>query len=248
MSKKSEQQKHKQEPECYLMLQDKIGYQFHDTYLLKSALTHRSFSANHNERLEFLGDAVLELAVSTWLYQDFPHLPEGELSRIRSNVVCKEVLAQIGHKLNLSPHLLLGFGELKSGGATKNSILANAVEAILGAVYLEFGLIESINLVKKWLNEYMNDSTRVKLKDSKTYLQECLQARKLPIPKYVLQKIDGNAHEQTFIVECIVETLNLSTIAQACTKKDAEQLAAKNMIEKVSQLSLCKPNTIEDNE
>ncbi|MFM2344947.1 MAG: Ribonuclease 3 [Pseudomonadota bacterium] len=207
-------------------LQKKIGYSFKNKALLKQALTHRSYSANHSERLEFLGDAVLDLLISTWLYKDYENLSEGELSRIRSNVVCKEVLARIGQDMDLSSFVYLGAGELKSGGATKDSILADCVEAILGAIYLDNGLDTAMLIVKNWFQKYIIENSKTKQKDSKSKLQEYLQGRKMLTPKYVLQKIDGNAHEQIFTVECIIEDLKLAKTAKASTKKEAEQLAA----------------------
>jgi ribonuclease-3 len=214
-------------------LQKKIGYSFKNKALLKQALTHRSYSANHSERLEFLGDAVLDLLISTWLYKDYANLSEGELSRIRSNVVCKEVLAKIGQDMDLSSFVYLGAGELKSGGATKDSILADCVEAILGAIYLDDSLDTAMLIVKNWFQKYIIENSKTKQKDSKSKLQEYLQGRKMLTPKYVLQKIDGNAHEQIFTVECIIEDLKLAKTAKASTKKEAEQLAALAIMKEI---------------
>jgi len=215
-------------------LETKIGYCFKQKALLKTALTHRSYSNNHNERLEFLGDAVLELSVSSLLYINYPNLPEGELSRIRSNVVCKEVLAQIAIDLNLSNYIYLGMGELKSGGLKKPSILADAVEGILGAIYLESGLEISTKIVGLWLKDKILDNLKSK-KDNKSELQEYLQSRKLPTPQYILLKAEGCAHEQTFTVECKIPSQNLFGVGNASTKKEAEQIAANLVLEQISK-------------
>jgi ribonuclease-3 len=211
-------------------LQSRIGYSFKKRPLLKQALTHRSYSADHSERLEFLGDAVLDLLISTWLYQDYPYLSEGELSRIRSNVVCKDVLAQIANNLDLSSFIYLGMGELRSGGANKNSILADCIEAILGAIYLDAGLDKGMEVVKLWFADHIKENIKTKQKDSKSKLQEYLQGNKMSAPKYLLEKVEGNAHQQIFTVECIIHELKISKTAKATTKKEAEQLAALEII------------------
>ncbi len=212
------------------ILEDKLNYSFKDKSLLKQALTHRSYSSQHSERLEFLGDAVLDLLISTWLYKDYPNLSEGELSRIRSNIVCKDVLADIANDLDLSEFIYLGMGELKSGGSSKNSILADCTEAILGALYLESGLDKTMAIIKIWFAQYINDQTKARQKDSKSKLQEYLQGNKMSAPKYVLQRAEGSAHQQIFTIECTIKELNLSKVAQAGTKKEAEQLAALEII------------------
>jgi ribonuclease III len=212
-------------------LQLNIGYTFQDVKLLQQALTHRSFSANNNERLEFLGDAVLDLAVSHILYANYPNMPEGELSRIRSQVVCKDILAEVARTLNLSTYIRLGSGELKSGGRTKASILADAVESILGAIYLESGLEKAAQVAKEWLHKFILNYAKDKQKDHKTRLQEYLQNLRLATPNYYLEKVDGHAHEQCFTIKCTIATpIKIEKFASATTKKEAEQLCAQQIL------------------
>ncbi len=212
-------------------LQSNIGYIFQDIYLLQQALTHRSFSADNNERLEFLGDAVLDLVVSDILYRNYPNMSEGELSRIRSQVVCKDALARLGHKLNLANYIRLSSGELKSGGRGKPSIIADAVESILGAIYLESGLEKAIEIAQKWLYELILINVKDKYKDHKTHLQEYLQGLRCPTPIYSVESIQGQAHAQSFTIKCVINTpVKIEKQACASTKKEAEQLCAKQIL------------------
>jgi len=219
----------------YSRLYKKLGYQFKDPALLHHALTHRSANKQHNERLEYLGDSVLGMLVAEALYKQFPQQPEGKLTRMRSSLVKGETLAELGREFVLGDYLLLGPGELKSGGYRRDSILADAVEAIIGAVYLESGFEVTSQLVLQWL-----DSRIQKLdpdfhpKDHKTQLQEYLQSKQLPLPDYQVLDIQGKSHAQTFIVECKVEQLQQVTQAKGSSRRKAEQQAAKLVLEKLN--------------
>ncbi|MGN1056086.1 MAG: ribonuclease III, partial [Comamonas sp.] len=189
----------------YPTLQDQLQYEFKNPALLQRALTHRSFSADNNERLEFLGDSVLSLAISSLLYQRLKDLPEGDLSRVRSNLVKEGTLHQIAVKLGLPALLRLGEGEAKSGGKNRPSILADAVEAILGAVYLDAGYEAGEKVVHRLFEGVeINPHMRAAEKDPKTALQEWLQGRRMHLPQYSVASISGAAHKQTFDVECVI--------------------------------------------
>ena len=191
-------------------LQQQLQHDFQNPALLQRALTHRSFSADNNERLEFLGDSVLSLAISSLLYQRLRELPEGDLSRVRSNLVKEGTLHQIAVKLQLSDLLRLGEGEAKSGGKNRPSILADAVEAILGAVYLDAGFAAGEKLVHRLFEGVdINPHMRAAEKDPKTALQEWLQGRRMNVPQYSVVNITGAAHKQTFDVECVIPELRL---------------------------------------
>jgi ribonuclease III len=192
-------------------LQQRIGHQFTSAKLLAQALTHRSFSADHNERLEFLGDSVLNLAVSGLLYQALESLPEGELSRVRANLVKQETLHQLALELGLSGMIRLGEGELRSGGAKRPSILADALEALIGAVYIDAGFEVAAVLVRRLYEKVqINPQMQAAAKDAKTELQEWLQGRKMNLPAYTVVGTTGAAHKQTFEVECLITELGRS--------------------------------------
>jgi ribonuclease-3 len=213
-------------------LSRQLGYAFADPQLLDDALTHRSAQARHNERLEFLGDAVLGFMVAEALWQRFPKATEGELSRLRAQLVNRETLARVAQELELGQYLRLGAGELRSGGHARESILADAVEAVLAALYLDGGLEVTRGVVDRLLGPRLAAlSPETQRKDAKTRLQEWLQARRLALPTYEVVDASGEDHAQTFVVCCAVESLGRSTTAAGPTRRKAEQLAAERLLE-----------------
>ncbi|MGJ7493968.1 ribonuclease III [Variovorax sp. RT4R15] len=212
-------------------LQARLHYNFADARLLQLALTHRSFSSDHNERLEFLGDSVLNLAVAHLLYRRLSELPEGDLSRVRANLVKQDTLHQIAVRLALSPLLRLGEGEAKSGGPNRPSILADALEALIGAVYLDAGYGAAEALVHR-LYESVEINARMDAaaKDPKTELQEWLQGHKMKLPLYRVVGTLGAAHKQTFDVECEVAELALTERGIGGSRRAGEQAAAAAML------------------
>jgi ribonuclease-3 len=205
-----------------------IGYQFKNPALLMQALTHRSFAANNNERLEFLGDGALNFIIANQLYIRFSKLPEGDLSRLRAQLVIESSLAEIAFSLNIGDVLKLGEGELKSAGWRRPSILADALEAIIGAVYVDGGFSAAEALVLKLYEEKLAIiDPKVIDKDAKSQLQEYLQGRKIELPDYNVVSIEGEAHAQTFKIECIIEKLDISTIGEGTSRRVAEQQAAQ---------------------
>lgn len=222
-----------------LELQNRLNYQFSDAHLLQTALTHRSFSSDHYERLEFLGDAVLDLSISDMLYQQLRGLPEGDLSRIRANLVRQETLHQIAIDLGFPQCLRLGEGESRSGGQKRPSILADAVEAVIGAVYLDGGFDVAQKLVHKlYQNVDINPQMQAIGKDAKTELQEWLQARKMKLPAYTVVAVLGAAHKQNFDVECHIEALQLSQRGLGGSRRAAEQSAASAMLQLIKTKAL----------
>ena len=209
-----------------VQLQTTIAYQFKNTQLLKQALTHRSFGVDNNERLEFLGDALLDLIVGESLFNQHPGADEGNLSRLRSSIVNKSALAGIGREWNLGEHMLLGAGELKSGGRSRDSILADTVEAVVAAVYLDGGLAACRKLVDAWTLEFVRNPEARQTKDAKTRLQEKMQASGHGLPDYQVLAIEGEAHAQSFLVECRVEGLERVHRGRGRSKRAAEQQAA----------------------
>ena len=206
----------------------RIGYRFNDPELLRRALTHRSFGAAHNERLEFLGDSVVNCAVALELYQKFPRLAEGELSRLRASLVNQQSLASIAQRLDLGEQLQLGEGELRSGGARRPSILADAVEAVIGAVFLDGGFTAARTVVLAIFGiELGTIDPATAGKDPKTLLQEYLQARKIALPQYVVVATRGEAHEQQFQVECLIPELGVRSEGEGSSRRSAEQEAAR---------------------
>ncbi|MEO5738226.1 MAG: ribonuclease III [Variovorax sp.] len=212
-------------------LQARLNYNFADARLLQLAVTHRSFSSDHNERLEFLGDSVLNLAVAHLLYRRLSELPEGDLSRVRANLVKQDTLHQIAVRLALSPLLRLGEGEAKSGGPNRPSILADALEALIGAVYLDAGYGAAEALVHR-LYESVEINARMDAaaKDPKTELQEWLQGHKMKLPLYRVVGTLGAAHKQTFDVECAVVELALTERGIGGSRRAGEQAAAAAML------------------
>jgi ribonuclease-3 len=212
-------------------LQGRLRHTFANGRLLQLALTHRSFSADHNERLEFLGDSVLNLAVSHLLYERLSALPEGDLSRVRANLVKQETLHQIAVKLGLSPLLSLGEGETRSGGAKRPSILADALEAVIGAVYLDAGYEPAQALVRRLYDEVeINPRMDAASKDAKTELQEWLQGHRMKLPLYRVAATLGAAHQQTFDVECEVPEMGLRERGIGGSRRAGEQAAAAAML------------------
>ena len=215
-----------------LALQTRLQHTFSNASLLQRAITHRSFSADHNERLEFLGDSVLNLAVASLLYQRLSDLPEGDLSRVRANLVKQDTLHGLALGLDLAGLLRLGEGEMRSGGQRRPSILADALEAVLGAVYLDAGYPAAQALVHRlFRNVEIKATMPAAAKDAKTGLQEWLQARKMRLPVYQVVGTQGAAHQQTFDVECEIEEMHLSRRGIGGSRRAAEQAAAAAMLE-----------------
>ncbi|AWD32552.1 Ribonuclease 3 [Candidatus Kinetoplastibacterium sorsogonicusi] len=209
-------------------LEDILGYYFNNKKLLKIALTHRSFGAYHNERLEFMGDSILNFIISFLLFKKFPNLNEGKLSYFRANLVNKNTLLKIANDLKLSNYISLGEGELKSGGMFRSSILADTVEAIIGAIFIDSNFLNTLNIVENKYSSIIKDIDSFdNCKDSKTLLQEYLQKRKKILPNYKIISIYGKAHNQRFEIECSIDQLNIKTKAIGNTRKSAEQEAAK---------------------
>jgi ribonuclease-3 len=205
-----------------------LGYRFKDPALLRTALTHRSYGSPHNERLEFLGDSVLNCIVADELYRRFPQLAEGELSRARALLVRQESLFERARALGLGAVLLLGEGELRSGGAERPSILANALEALIGAVYADGGFAAARRVVRTVFAPMLStaDPASVLGKDPKTRLQEYLQGRHIPLPRYSIVATEGAAHRQRFTVSCSIPQLDIEARGEGSSRRAAEQAAA----------------------
>lgn len=213
----------------------RLGYAFSDAALLERALTHRSYGSNHYERLEFLGDSVLNFAMSAELYGRFPELAEGELTRLRASLVKQDTLAQVARQVELGESLLLGGGELKSGGFERDSILADALEAVIGAVFLDGGIDAAQAVVARLFQSLLAQlDPRTVPKDPKTSLQERLQKQALSTPDYQLLEVSGDAHNQTFVVECRVPELALRTRGEGGTRRAAEQQAAQYALDQLA--------------
>ncbi len=214
-----------------LALQQRLGHAFADVNLLTRALTHKSFGADHYERLEFLGDAVLSLGVSGLLYGRFDRSDEGDLTRVRAHLVRQDMLHKIALQLGLPAVLKLSEGEAKGGGAQRASILADALEAILGAVYLDAGFEAAQNLVLRLFEPLVAETTLDGWsKDAKTALQEWLQARKMAVPTYRIDEARGPAHEQTFVVACVLPNFDLTVTGEGLSRRAAEQAAAQSAL------------------
>lgn len=213
-------------------LYTKLGYQFQNPSLLTQALTHRSYDAPNNERLEFLGDALLGFVITDLLFAEYPEMAEGQLSRLRANLVNRDVLAALGETLGIHEHLRLGPGEIRSGGAHQRSILSDAIEALIGAIYLDGGMTACREAVLIWYADRLKTIAHEgPKKDPKTTLQEYLQARKMPLPRYTLLETGGREHQQIFKVRCQVEGLKISTLGQGTNRRGAEQSAAERFLE-----------------
>jgi ribonuclease III len=204
-----------------------IGHVFTQPQLLQRALTHRSHSAAHNERLEFLGDSVVNCVVAKYLHDSYPDLPEGDLSRLRSNLVNQQTLYLLAQQLHLGELLLLGEGERKSAGSQRPSILADALEALVGALFLDGGFEVAEKTVLSLYIPFIQQADVLTLgKDAKTLLQEYLQGRKLALPKYTVIATQGEAHAQLFQVECVIAQLKMATRGEGSSRRIAEQMAA----------------------
>lgn len=212
-------------------LTKKLNYDFKQPKLLKVALTHRSKGGDHNERLEFLGDAVVNFVIAEILYHQFPKATEGELSRWRASLVNRDALAELAKEFDLGPHLFLGPGELRSGGSERQSILSCAMEAIIGAVYLDGGFDAARAKIEEWYEPLLQSlSSAASHKDPKTLLQESLQGRRLALPIYTVEAIEGEAHQQLFTVSCQVEGIENKTLGKGTSRRRAEQDAAQAML------------------
>jgi ribonuclease-3 len=225
-------------PDTLASLQDRMGHAFGDVRLLQQALTHRSFSSEHNERLEFLGDSVLNLAVAHLLYEQLSTLPEGDLSRVRANLVKQETLHSLALEMGLSSCIRLGEGELKSGGSRRASILADALEALIGAVYLDGGYAAAQGLIGRLFGRLeIRPDMQAAAKDAKTELQEWLQARKMALPRYAVIATTGAAHRQTFEVACEVSELRQYGRGSGSSRRAAEQAAAASLLDILRNIS-----------
>ena len=223
-------------------LERKLGHAFRDPELARQALTHRSHGTPHNERLEFLGDSLLNCAVATLLYARFPKLPEGDLSRLRAALVNQASLSAVATGLGLGERLRLGEGEMKSGGFRRPSILADSLEALLGAIYLDAGFEAMLGTVERLLGDRLESRDGLPVdKDPKTALQELLQGRKLQLPRYSVQRTEGEAHEQTFTVECRVDDLGIAAAGQGASRRAAEQAAAELVLAQLDQAGRRRP-------
>ena len=215
-------------------LEQAIDYRFKDTSLLLTALTHRSHGTPHNERLEFLGDSVLNAVIAQQLFQRFPDLPEGDLSRLRANMVKQDSLYKLALSLVLGQYIRLGEGELKSGGVSRPSILADALEAVFGAVWIDAGFDAASRIIANLYKQMLAGIVPGKpLKDAKTRLQEFLQGKRLPLPRYSLTSTAGEAHAQTFTMACDIDCLRVRTEGSGGSRRVAEQVAAQHALEKL---------------
>lgn len=217
-------------------LKQSLDYQFSDPQLLQQALTHSSAHSKNNERLEFLGDAVLGFVISELVYRSHSLAPEGDLSRLRASLVRDTSLAEIALRLGLGEHLILGSGERKTGGHRRRSILADALEAIFGAVYLDAGFDAARAIVEKAFGARLQDFPDVEeLRDPKTRLQEWLQGRQMGLPSYELAGVTGQAHRQQFEIRCVVAEETAPTTGNGTTRRNAEQQAAERMLEQLTK-------------
>lgn len=218
-------------------LKKNLAYTFADEQLLRQALTHRSVNGPNNERLEFLGDAVLQVIVSDVVFEQKPDASEGQLSRLRSSVVRDVALAEVALGMGLGKHLILGSGEKKSGGHRRDSILADTLEAIFGAVYLDAGFDAARQVICAAYGERLqNMPDGADLRDPKSRLQELLQGRGLALPVYAMENVTGKAHKQSFEVSCAIPELEATTVGQGSTRRDAEQEAALLMLNTVGKI------------
>jgi len=212
-----------------------LGYDFNDPKLLQRALTHRSYAPEHNERLEFLGDSILGCVIAKHLYSAYPQLNEGELSRLRSNLVKEETLVILAQQIDLGSHLRLGEGERKSGGFRRPSILADGMEALFGAVCLDADFSAAEQVVLNLYVPYLAQAdVLTQGKDAKTLLQEYLQSKRIPLPSYTVAATRGEAHAQSFQVECAIPSLNIITRGEGNSRRNAEQQAALAAFQELS--------------
>lgn len=214
------------------VLERKLGYHFKDKALFKQALTHKSANIKHNERLEFLGDAILNFVIADLLFRAFPKATEGELTRARASLVNKQSLFELAQVLCIGDYIELGIGEKRSGGFRRGSILADAFEAIVGAIYLDAGLVVCQACLQKWYSEKLAVvKPEQQEKDPKTQLQEWLQAKQKPLPKYEMIQITGESHKQIFTVRCEIAELSIVVEGSGESRRIAEQIAARKILE-----------------
>jgi len=212
-----------------IALADELGFAFRRPELVRQALTHRSYGAPHNERLEFIGDAVLNCVIAEALFERFPASTEGELSRVRASLVNRDTLARLARDISLASDILLGDGESRSGGADRPSILADALEAVFGAVFLDGGYAAARTaILQVYATVWRHLDPAALAKDAKTRLQEWLQARRMQIPEYVVTELAGEAHAQTFTVECRIPALGIVAPGSGASRRAAEQAAAES--------------------
>ena len=213
-------------------LERKIGHTFVDEDLLKRAITHRSAGSRHNERLEFLGDSILSLVIAEALFHRFPDVSEGDMSRMRATLVREKTLAELAREFDLGEYLILGPGELKSGGFRRESILADTVEALIGAIFLDVGIEQSRTRLLQWYASRLDEiRPGADQKDPKTRLQELLQGKRKPLPSYAVVKVKGEAHNQEFTVQCEIEGVDVTVVGVGSSRRKAEQAAAEKALE-----------------
>lgn len=217
-------------------LSRKLGYQFNNPKLLKMALTHRSSHEVNNERLEFLGDSIVNFVIAEALYLQFSHAEEGELSRWRATLINRDALGELARIFDLGRYLFLGQGELKSGGSNRLSIISCAMEAMIGAIYLDGGFAPARECILKWYQPWLQSLTKASShKDPKTQLQEYLQSHRMPLPVYTVESISGESHQQTFIISCTVEGYSEKVLGSGTSRRRAEQEAAESMLGKIKK-------------
>ena len=210
----------------------RIGYSFSDPELLRQALTHRSYGATHNERLEYLGDSVVNCVIALELYHKFPRLSEGELSRLRASLVNQHSLSAVAQNFSFGEQILLGEGEVKSGGSRRPSILADALEAVVGAAFLDGGFDAARSVVRMLFTAALATvDPETTGKDPKTLLQEYLQSRRMALPQYAVVATRGEAHEHVFQVECVIPELDIRSLGEGSSRRHAEQNAARQAYE-----------------
>ncbi len=214
----------------YLDLQELLGYEFHDAGLLRQALTHRSYGRPNNERLEFLGDGILDYVIALNLYQLYPDLSEGELSKMRAGLVNQDGLVEIADQLNLGRYLFLGDGELKSGGRSRPSILADTLEAIFAAISLDSNSEKTRKVIERLFYYPLREEQGIRTRDFKTQLQEYIQAKRFHLPRYEIVLLTGPEHDMVFRIQCSIEELNLHAFGEGKGKKQASQNAAHNLL------------------
>ena len=220
-----------------LKLEKAIGYTFNDPKLLRQALSHRSIDGDNNERLEFLGDSVLGLVITNYLYCNLKSIDEGELSKLRSNIVCGKTLATVASNLNLGSYLFLGVGEKKSGGDLRESILGDALEALIGAIFLDANLNQAEDCIIEWFKSSIEKALlKDNNKDAKTSLQEWLQKRGYSLPVYKLVASHGDPHSKTFTIECTLEQFKLTASDRGLSRKAAEQLVASKLLSSLKNI------------
>lgn len=216
------------------ILQERLGYSFKDSALLQTALTHRSHSSQHNERLEFLGDSILNCVIATLLYERFAQLDEGSLSRFRSNLVRQKALYEIAQELEMHRFLRLGEGELKAGGFRRPSILADTLEAVFGAIFLDSDFATIHQIIRKLFQSLLDEIDQASFgKDAKTQLQEYLQGRKIALPEYHVVATHGAAHNQEFEVDCVIPKLDIHVFGTGHSRRAGEQDAAQKALEEI---------------